>query len=460
MLKIYNSLTQQKETFKPLQLNQVKMYVCGMTVYDYNHIGHARSFITFDVIVRYLRTRGFDVQYIRNITDIDDKIIKRAEELSIEWSALTAKFIEAMHEDDRSLGLSPPSAEPRATEFIPQMIRLIEKLIENDSAYVSENGDVYFSVRNFKEYGKLSHHNLDQLMKGVRIDIREKKKDPLDFALWKSAKPGEPSWDSPWGLGRPGWHIECSAMSTELLGQPFDIHGGGLDLKFPHHENEIAQAEAACSKTFANIWMHAGLLMVNKEKMSKSLGNFFTIREVLEKHHPETLRYLMIASHYRSPVNYSEETMAQNLSSLSRLYLALRDLPDVKINSEQSEYEKRFYEKMDDDFNTSEALAVLFDMVREINRLREEGKVQEAAQFAAILKKLANILGILQEDPEIFLKGSVSDDLSSRVEELIVARNDARSKKDWAGADRIRDELLEMDVVLEDTSQGTVWRKS
>jgi cysteinyl-tRNA synthetase len=458
-LQIYNSLTQQKEIFKPLIPGQVSLYVCGMTVYDYNHIGHARSFIVFDTIVRYLREIGYRVHYVRNITDIDDKIIRRAHETNQEWTAITQQFIQAMHEDDQALGLASPDQEPRATEFIAQMIKMIQGLIAQGYAYAVENGDVYFEVRRFKEYGKLSHHDLDHLLAGVRIDTGEKKKDPLDFALWKSAKPGEPSWDSPWGKGRPGWHIECSAMSTSLLGQPFDIHGGGLDLKFPHHENEIAQAEAAHQAEFAKIWMHAGLLMVNKEKMSKSLGNFLTIRDVLAKHQSEVLRYLMIASHYRSAVNYSEETMAQNFQSLSRLYGALRDLPIDETAAGDNEYQTRFYESMNDDFNTPEALAVLFDLTRDINRLRGEGKLQQAAQLAGTLKKLGKVLGILQQSPELFLKGFISEESSEQIEKLIALRREARQKKDWAAADKIRDQLLEMNVILEDASEGTIWRR-
>ncbi len=329
MLKIYNTLTKQKEIFEPVEPGKIKIYVCGMTVYDYNHIGHARSFIIFDVIVRYLRSQDFDVTYVRNITDVDDKIINRANENNEACEALTERFIQAMHEDDKALDILPPDQEPRATHYMPQIIDLIKTLVKKEYGYVTSTGDVFFHVRRFKEYGKLSHRDLEKLIAGARVEIGENKKDPLDFSLWKPAKPGEPSWDSPWGQGRPGWHIECSAMSASLLGQPFDIHGGGMDLKFPHHENEIAQSEAACDKAFANIWMHAGLLQINKEKMSKSLGNFLTIREVLEEHHPEILRYFMLSSHYRSPANYSEESLENAHSALERHYIALRGLPEV-----------------------------------------------------------------------------------------------------------------------------------
>ena len=327
-MQIYNSLTKQKTEFTPIKPNHVSLYVCGITVYDYCHIGHARSMIIFDVAVRYLRSRGFTVNYVRNITDIDDKIINRANENQEAWDALTERFIDAMHEDERALNILPPDHEPRATNYIPQIIVLIEKIIEQGYAYVAKNGDVYFDVRKFKEYGKLSHRDIEQLEVGARVGLGDEKRDSLDFVLWKMAKPDEPTWDSPWGKGRPGWHIECSAMSTDLLGQPFDIHGGGMDLKFPHHENEIAQSEAANTCCFANRWMHVGLLQVSGEKMSKSLGNFFTIREVLDEQDVELVRYFMISGHYRSPVNYSEENLSQLRSGLDRLYLAMRGLPN------------------------------------------------------------------------------------------------------------------------------------
>ena len=458
MLKIYNSLTKQKEIFTPIHPGEIRMYVCGITAYDYSHIGHARSYILFDMIVRYLRLSDYKVNSVRNITDIEDKIIKRAQEAGISCDELTEKFISAWHEDEKKLGILPPDEEPRATQYIPQIIELIKKLIDNQHAYVAENGDIYFDVRSFKDYGKLAHRKIDDLIAGARVEVNENKKDPLDFVLWKIAKAGEPHWPSPWGDGRPGWHIECSAMSSELLGQPFDIHGGGLDLKFPHHENEIAQSEAACNKQFAKLWMHAGLLMVNNEKMSKSLNNFFTIREVLAEYDPETLRYFMLASHYRSPVNYSKDNMSNALDSLSRLYLAVRGLPDVEENN-SAPYENYFKKAMDDDFNTPEALAVLFEMAREINIKRNQNEIEPAAQMAKVLKRLAKNFGILQQDPELFLKSQISQAEIAKIDALIAARKQARVEKNWGEADRIRQELTALDVVIEDGADGTVWRK-
>ena len=458
MIKIYNSLTQRKEDFKPLEPGKVKIYVCGMTVYDYNHIGHARSLVVFDVIVRYLRTRGFDVTFVRNITDVDDKIIKRANENKESCESLTARFIDALHDDDKALGIEPPDFEPQATQHIPQIIQLIQDLLGNQSAYVADNGDVYFDVRRFKEYGKLSHRDLDKLRSGARVEVNDSKRDPLDFVLWKIAKPDEPQWDSPWGEGRPGWHIECSAMSSHLLGQPFDIHGGGMDLKFPHHENEIAQSEAAFDKTFANIWMHAGLLNIDKEKMSKSLGNIVSIREALKEYSAEWLRYFLLSGHYRSPVSYSEENMRDIHHGLERLYVAIRGLPPVKEEM-TGDFEQRFYSAMDDDFNTPEAFAVLFDMAREINRLREQRKQNQAAAMAVTLKRLAGIFGFLQEDPEVFLKGQLDVDEVDKIEQLIEARNQARAQKNWHEADRLRDELTALKVVIEDADGKTTWRR-
>lgn len=459
ILKIYNSLTNEKEVFKPLVPGRIGMYVCGITVYDYCHIGHARSLIIFDVIVRYLRTRGFLVKYVRNITDVDDKIIQRANENQESCDQLTERFIQAMHEDEAALGILPPDVEPRATGHIADIIRLIQELINADIAYIAENKDVCFSVRKFKDYGKLSRRDIEKLISGARVSVGENKQDPLDFVLWKISKPGEPTWDSPWGAGRPGWHIECSAMSTEILGQPFDIHGGGMDLKFPHHENEIAQSEAAAQKTFANIWMHAGLLLVNKEKMSKSLGNFFTIREVLAEHHPEIIRYFMISAHYRSPVNYSVETLAQVRSSLERLYTAIRGLPEIE-GARALPYEDAFQAAMDDDFNTPVALAVLFDMAHDINRFKEQGQINEAAILGSVLKRLAQIFHILRENPEEFLRGEVSEDDSSKIEALIEERKTSRANKNFARADEIRQELLSMGIVIEDTASGTTWRRA
>ena len=456
---IYNSLTGKKQTFKPITPNEIKIYVCGQTVYDVCHIGHARSMIAFDMAVRYLQTRGFNVIYVRNITDVDDKIIKRANENGETCDALTERSIDLMHKDESDLQLLKPTHEPRATQTIQPIIAIIQKLIDENVAYIAGNGDVCFEVRKFNEYGKLSKRDIEKLISGSRVDINEGKKDPLDFVLWKLAKPNEPQWDSPWGLGRPGWHIECSAMAAEILGQPFDIHGGGMDLKFPHHENEIAQSEAAFHTTFANTWMHVGLLNVEGEKMSKSLNNFFTIQEVLEKHSVEAIRYFMLSSHYRSPVNYSVENMIQAKQSLMRLYVAIRGLDlDSVANSGLNAFPE-FIAAMDDDFNSPIAIAVLFDKAREINRLREVGDSAQATQLAFQLKKCAAIFGFLQTDPELFLQGDVSDDFSATVEKLIVDRVSARKNKDWAEADRIRDELQKLKVVIEDSGTTTSWRK-
>ena len=458
MLKIYNSLTQQKEIFKPLEDGKVKMYVCGMTVYDYNHIGHARSLVVFDVIVRYLRAYGYDVTYVRNITDVDDKIIKRAQENQESCESLTARFIDAMHEDDAALHIQLPDHEPRATQFIPQIISLIQTLLDKKYAYVGDNGDVYYSIRHFSEYGKLSHRDIDKLRTGVRIEISENKRDPLDFVLWKLAKPGEPKWMSPWGEGRPGWHTECSAMSSHLLGQPFDIHGGGMDLKFPHHENEIAQSEAANDTAFATLWMHAGLLQIDKEKMSKSLGNIISIRDALKQYHPEVLRYFLLSSHYRSPVSYSSDNLQKIQNSLERLYVAIRGLPEVD-QPPLGEFDKRFQEVMEDDFNTPEAFAVFFELAHEINRWREQNQIEKAASLAVTLKCLAKVFGLLCEDPEAYLKGVESVNDVQQIEMLIQARNQARASKHWSEADRIRDQLTQRGILLEDTAEGTTWRR-
>ncbi len=455
-LQIYNSLTKQKHEFVPVVPGKIRIYVCGITVYDYCPIGHARSIILFDVIVRCLRSRGWEVEYVRNITDIDDKIIKRANENGETVDALTHRFIDAMHEDERALGVLAPDHETQATNYVAQIIVLIEQIIEQGYAYVAKNGDVCFEVRKFKEYGKLSHRNIEDLLAGVRVEIGEGKRDPLDFVLWKLAKPDEPKWESPWGDGRPGWHIECSAMSTGLLGQPFDIHGGGMDLKFPHHENEIAQSEAANNKGFANTWMHVGLLQVSGEKMSKSLNNFFTIREVLEEYDPELVRYFMISGHYRSPVNYAKENLAQLQNGLERLYLALRHLPDAE--EEETAFELKFNEAMDDDFNTPIAMSVLFDMAHEIQRLREKEELAAAAKLGKTLKRLAGTFGILQKDPSQFFQGDVSSQEVDKINDLIQERQKAREEKNWQRADEIRDELTAMGVVIED-SDKTTWRR-
>lgn len=456
MLKIFNSLTKQKEVFKPIKAGHISLYVCGNTVYDYCHIGHGRSMILFDVIVRYLRSRGWDVMYVRNITDIDDKIIKRANAHHESCDVLTTRFIAEQRDDERALHLLTPNVEPQATQYVPQIIALIERIITRGHAYIADDGDVYFDVRSFKAYGKLSHRDIDALRSGVRIEMGDAKRDPLDFVLWKSAKPGEPTWDSPWGPGRPGWHIECSAMSTGLLGQPFDIHGGGLDLKFPHHENEITQSESACDAPFAHWWMHIGLLQVNDEKMSKSLNNFITIKAALADHHPEVIRYFMMSGHYRSPVNYTEKSLSQMRQGLERLYAAIDGLPEVAI--EMGDYEARFHAAMEDDFNTPVALAVLFDMARDINRHKEANEQHQAARLAVSLKQLAHTLGILNEIPSDFLKARAADVDVARVEALIAERNIARDQKDWVRADAIRDELAAMQVTILDSKAGTTWR--
>lgn len=459
MLKIYNSMTQTKETFQPLQPNKVNIYVCGPTVYDFCHIGNGRTYAAFDLIIRYLRWRGYDVTYVRNVTDIDDKIIKRANENNESFSAVVERFTQAMHDDFTQLGLLSPNHEPRATEYVPQIIQLIETLIQKDYAYIAANGDVYYNVRQFKNYGCLSHHNIDQLESGARIEVNDVKRDPLDFVLWKLAKPGEPSWESPWGAGRPGWHIECSAMSTSLFGDQFDLHGGGKDLIFPHHENEIAQSEAATQKKFVNIWMHAGYLQIEKEKMSKSLGNFFTIRDLLKQNKPEVLRYFMISSHYRSPVQYSEQALTLAHSALQRFYNTLRDLPVAQPVS-HSEFEKRFIAAMDDDFNTPIAFSVLFDLAHEVQRLRDKD-LNAAAQHGALLKLLGSVFGILQDNPEHFLQAGDTAALpAEKIEALIEERNQARANKNWAEADRIRDELLLHSIVLEDAASGTKWKRN
>ncbi len=456
MLKIYNTLTREKENFTPLQAGKVKMYACGPTVYDYCHIGNARSFTAFDTIVRYLKYCGYDVNYVRNITDIDDKIIDRANKNNEDFYAVVERYTQALREDLDALGLLHPTHEPRATEYVPHIIKLIETLIKNQHAYVASNGDVYYDVRHFKEYGCLSHRNIDELESGARVEISNVKRDPLDFVLWKMSKPNEPSWESPWGAGRPGWHIECSAMSMDLLGETFDIHGGGRDLIFPHHENEIAQSEGASGKKFVNTWVHAGYLQIDKEKMSKSLGNFFTLRDILKDYQPEVVRFFLISGHYRSPLNFSQDILQQSRSALERFYTALRELPAAEA-VKNSDYEQRFKAAMDDDFNTPVALSVLFDLSHEIQRLRAN-ELSSAAQHGALLKQLGSVLGMLQDNPEQFLQGKVGNVDAEKVEALIAARNQARADKNWAEADRIRQELTAMSVVLEDSQKGTTWR--
>ena len=456
-LQIYNTLSKNKEAFKPLVDNQVRMYVCGMTVYDFCHIGHARVMVAFDVISRWLRHRGYDLTYVRNITDIDDKIIRRATENGETFQQLTERMIAAMHEDETRLGVLRPDQEPRASEHVDGMFRMIQTLIDKGYAYAPGNGDVYYRVGKFAGYGKLSRKRIEDLKIGARIEVGEAKEDPLDFVLWKAAKPGEPSWASPWGEGRPGWHIECSVMSTCCLGDTFDIHGGGPDLVFPHHENEIAQSEAATGKPYAMTWMHAGAVRVDGEKMSKSLGNFFTIRDVLEKYHPEVVRYLLVASHYRSPINYSEENLKEARGALERFYLALKGLPQLPAAGGE-EFVERFAKAMDDDFNTPEACAVLFDMAREVNRLKDSD-ANAAAALAARLRELAGITGLLQLDADEFLQAGAAGKVdAAEVEALIQARLQARAEKNWAESDRIRDQLADMGVVLEDSKGTTTWR--
>jgi cysteinyl-tRNA synthetase len=457
MLEIYNSLTREKAPFVPLEPGRVRMYVCGMTVYDLCHLGHARVMVVFDVVYRYLRAIGYRVDYIRNITDIDDKIIRRAEERREPFEALTERFIAAMHEDSETLGILPPTEEPRATDHIPEILAMIETLIERGYAYLADNGDVYYSVVAFPGYGRLSGKSIGDLMAGARVEIGESKRDPLDFALWKSAKPGEPAWDSPWGLGRPGWHIECSAMSTCALGNHFDIHGGGADLQFPHHENEIAQSEGATGEPFVNVWMHNGFVRVNEEKMSKSLGNFFTVREILERYRPEEVRYFVLTSHYRSPLNYDDEHLQNARGALTRFYTALRGFPAAKPAGGEI-FRERFYAAMDDDFNTPVALAVLFDLVREINKVRSQDE-SAAAALGAELRSLGSILGILQGDPDAYLKGEGSGLDDAAIQALIDRRLAARKAKSWAEADRIRGELAAAGILLEDGSDGTTWRR-
>ncbi len=457
MLQIFNTLTRQKENFTPIHQKKIALYACGVTVYDDCHLGHARTYVAIDAIYRYLQARGYEVNYVRNITDIDDKIIKRANERGEDFSALALFYASRMHEDFLKLNLLPPNHEPRATEYIPAMQALISTLIKKNYAYVASNGDVYFEVRRFSHYGCLSHHDIEQLESGARVEVVAVKRDPLDFVLWKLAKANEPAWDSPWGKGRPGWHIECSAMSMQLLSEHFDIHFGGRDLIFPHHENEIAQSEAASQQKLANIWMHTGFLEIDKEKMSKSLGNFVTIREVLKNHEPEVLRYLLIASHYRSPLIYTEGAFIQARNALERFYTALRFLPLVEA-LKNSPFEEKFLNAMDDDFNTPLALSILFDLAHHIERLRALARLDTAAAHAALLKKLGAMIGVLQTDPDNFFQSDPSLD-TQKITNLIAAREKARREKNWAQADQVRDELARMGVAIEDSINGTTWKK-
>lgn len=484
MLHIHNNLSRRKEAFTPIDPQNVRIYVCGMTVYDYCHVGHARVLVVFDVVTRYLRKvfGAEHVTYVRNITDIDDKIIARANENGEPIDDLTGRFILEMNRNAEALGVMTPDEEPRATRHMDEIISMIQTLVEKGYAYRADNGDVYYDVARFETYGKLSGKNTDDLRVGARVEVDTAKRDPLDFVLWKAAKPAEPSWDSPWGKGRPGWHIECSAMSTACLGNHFDIHGGGLDLQFPHHENEIAQSEAATGEKFVNVWMHNGFVRIDEEKMSKSLGNFFTICEVLDKYKPEVVRYFILNSHYRSPLNYSDQHLDSAKASLTTLYTALRGL-DLAEGSRGTEFEQGFYEQrfsaaMDDDFNTPEAIAVLFEVAREINRVRGSD-VEQAAALGGVLKSLGATLGLLERDAEDYFKGRAVNIRAStaerhiktypadvslkyteeKIEQLIEERNAARQNKDWAESDRIRDELAEQGVVLEDGGGGTTWRR-
>ncbi len=462
MLKIHNSLSGEKEEFKPLRPNEVRMYVCGMTNYDYIHVGHARMLVAFDLVQRYLRSLGYKVTYVRNVTDIDDKIIERAAANGENWADLARRFTVAMHEDCATLGLQQPDLEPRATEFIAQIISMIQILIDKGYAYAADNGDVLYSVRKFANYGRLSRKKIDDLRSGARVQVDEAKHDPLDFVLWKHAKPGEPSWPSPWGAGRPGWHIECSAMSTSLLGSYFDLHGGGEDLKFPHHENEIAQSCAACDAPFVRTWMHNGFVRVNDEKMSKSLGNFFTVREVLKTlRDPEVLRFFLLSSHYRGPINYSAAQLAQADETLLGLYRALKDAP-LEGTADAADV-ARFRAAMDDDFNTPEAFAVMQGVARNLNLAKAAGDVGGASKAAATLRALGAIVGVLQQDPDTYLKRSAGNkNLSDEeVEALLASRRAARALKQFAESDRIRDLLNAAGILLEDKPGGrTEWRRA
>ena len=459
MITIYNTLTQRKEPLQPLEPGKVRLYVCGMTVYDFCHLGHARMLLAFDVVVRYLRFSGYDVTYVRNITDVDDKILARAVENDEPFTAVTDRYITAMHEDEAALSIVRPDQEPRATGHIDQIVSMIEKLLVSDHAYRAENGDVYFSVSSFPDYGKLSKKKPDELLEGARVEVGELKRDPRDFVLWKAADDNAVGWDSPWGYGRPGWHIECSAMCTCALGDTVDIHGGGSDLMFPHHENEIAQSEAVTGATFAKLWMHNGPLRIEDEKMSKSLGNFFTVREVLAAFKPEVVRHLLISSHYRSPINYSQQSLGQSVKAVERFYHCLKDLNLAAAKTlTNSRFEKAFRCAMDDDFNTPEALSVLFEMVSEIHQIKGEDPAL-ANQLGALLVRLGGSLGLLQAEPAAFLQHSVEADVDkAEIDRLVAERVAARASQDWRRADEIRDQLSALNVVIEDSVGGSTWR--
>jgi len=459
MLQLHNTLSNSKVPFTPIDEGKIRLYVCGMTVYDYCHIGHARVMVSFDVITRYLRHAGYQVEYVRNITDVDDKIIKRAAENGESCEQLTQRFIDAMHEDELALNVLPPDQEPRATGHIQAIRDMVQTLIEKKYAYAASNGDVYYRVEKFDGYGKLTNRKLEDMRAGARVDINDVKENPFDFLLWKAAKKDEVSWPSPWGEGRPGWHIECSAMTKCCLGNHFDIHGGGPDLPFPHHENEIAQSEAANGETFVNYWLHAGAVRVNKEKMSKSLGNFFTIREVLAKFPAEIVRYLLTASHYRSQIDYAEDALVEAQRALDRLYTAMDQL-ELQYVSLEGPYLDRFNSAMDDDFNTREAISVLFEMAREVNRLKRDTDPQ-AAVLASQMRGLGNILGLLELDPQAYLRGEAgeSDLADANVDALVVQRQQAKSDRNFALSDQIRDQLKVVGIVLEDSKEGTVWKR-
>ena len=460
MLHIHNSLTKQKERFTPIEPGKVKLYVCGMTVYDFCHVGHARVMVVFDVVTRYLRASGYDVTYIRNITDIDDKIIARANENNETIQALTEQFITEMHRDADALGVERPTAEPKATEAISEMLAMIETLIDKGLAYAADNGDVYYDVSEFPDYGKLSGRNIEELRAGERVAVNESKQDPMDFVLWKGAKPEEPSWDSPWGKGRPGWHIECSAMSADSLGKQFDIHGGGQDLQFPHHENEIAQSEGAHGCQYVNYWMHNGFVRIADEKMSKSLGNFFTVREVLEQYDAEVVRYFILTSHYRSPLNYSEEQLDQAKNTLTKFYSALRYVEiDSALDWQQdTEFAQRFKTAMDDDFNTALALSVMSDVRQVLNKPQVQENAEQKNYYASLLVSFGRVLGLFQQTADTFLAGASDDDVTE-IEDLINQRNQARVDKDWTKADQVRDKLTAMGIILEDAAGKTIWRR-
>ncbi|WP_412973203.1 cysteine--tRNA ligase [Glaciecola sp. MF2-115] len=462
MLQIYNTLTRKKEPFTPLVENKVGLYVCGITVYDLCHMGHARTYLSFDIMVRYLRHAGYEVNYVRNITDVDDKIIQRAIANNETPDQLTERTIGMMHEDFASINLLEPDIEPRVTEHMPEIIDVIQRLLDKKYAYQAPSGDVLFDVSSYEQYGRLSKQDLSQLNAGARVETSSDKDDPLDFVLWKSAKPEEPSWESPWGNGRPGWHIECSAMNHKHLGEHFDIHGGGSDLMFPHHENEIAQSCCAFDTPYVNTWMHAGMVQVDDVKMSKSLGNFFTLRDVLKVHDPETLRFFLMSAHYRSQLSYSQDSISQAKAGLERLYTSMRDAqPNMDVDLALGGYLTRFEAAMNDDFNMPVAFSVLFDVAKDLNKATDESTAND---LAGVLKKLGGILGILQMKPTDYLQGNVSgeagDEFAAKVEALIEQRNTARANKDWPAADAARDGLNELGVVLEDGPEGTTWRKA